>query len=133
MMVALEAFRQAFGELDCLHEEQLSGGGLDAHQVLVLCGIHLLRRADAETIRDWVQAGGSLVMDEVPALDEAKQPPGVFAPLMDVEGTAEVQEAPVSVPGTGFGLSGQRSYLENRQAKLLPCHQEQLDREARSS
>ena len=110
VMVALEAFRQAYGELDCLHEEQLAKGGLDAYQVLVLFDIHLLKRRDAERIRAWVQAGGRLVADEVPAMDEAKQPLGVFESVFGVTGSAQVREGPVALPGTRAQLWGRWSY-----------------------
>ncbi len=119
VMVALEAFRQAFGELDCIHEEQLAGRSLDGYQVLVLFDIHLLKRADAEVIRDWVRGGGRLVMDEIPSLDENKRPLGVFEPLMSVEGTAEVQQEPISVPEAGVELWGRRSYRDGGEAKLV--------------
>ena len=110
VMVALEAFRQAYGELDCIHEEQLAQGLLDQYGTLVLFDIHLLKRQDAETIRDWVAQGGRLVADEVPSLDEGKGPLGIFEPVFGVQGTAEVAEGAIDVPGTNAQLWGRRGY-----------------------
>ncbi len=110
VMVALEAFRQAAGELDCIHEEQLGKGTLSEYKVLVLFDIHLLRRRDAELVRDWVQAGGCLIADEVPALDENRQPLGIFETLFGVTGSAALQVGPVALPGGTAELWGRRSY-----------------------
>ncbi|MEN6404630.1 MAG: hypothetical protein ABFD94_21985 [Armatimonadia bacterium] len=124
VMVALEAFRQAYGELDCIHEEQLASGGLKPYQVLVMFDIHLLKRKDAETIRDWAQAGGRVVADEVPSLDESKQPLNVFEPLFGVTGTAQVQEGAIPFPGTKAQLWGRRSYQAKGKDALVfnsPC------------
>jgi len=110
VMVALEAFRQAYGELDCIHEEQLSQKALEGRDVLVLFDIHLLKRSDAEIIRDWVRAGGRLVADEVPSLDESRQPLGIFEPLFGATGNATVQEGTVRLAQTGARLWGRRGY-----------------------
>ncbi len=124
VMVALEAFCQAYGELDCLHEEQVAQGGLDNYQVLVLFDIHLLKRKDAEAISAWVRAGGRLLADEVPSLDEGKGPLGVFESVFGVKGSAKVQEEAVGIPGTQAQLWGRRSYESNGDAPLVfskPC------------
>ncbi|MEN6346636.1 MAG: hypothetical protein ABFE16_15150 [Armatimonadia bacterium] len=110
VMVALEAFRQAYGELDCLHEEQLSQGKLGNYKVLVLFDTHLLKRKDAEILRDWVKAGGCLVADEVPSLDENKQPLGVLEPIFGVKGTSQVVEGATPIQGSAASLWGRRSY-----------------------
>lgn len=110
VMVALEAFRQAYGELDCIHEEQLAQGALEKRDVLVLFDVHLLKRQDAETIRDWVRAGGRLIADEVPAFDEGKHPLGIFESVFGVSGSATVQEGAVALPGTATQLWGRRDY-----------------------
>jgi len=115
VMVALEAFRRAFGELDCIHEDQLAEGKLDQYKILVLFDIHLMKRASAETIRDWCEKGGFLLADEVPSLDELKQPLGVFEPLFGVKGSAEIKEGPFEITGGRVAgalhqLWGLRSY-----------------------
>lgn len=110
VMVALEAFRRAYGELDCLHEDQLAEGKLREYPVLVLFDVHLMKRASAETIRAWCQEGGILVADEVPSLDERKQPLGVFEALFGVTGTAEPRPGPFAVADTPHQLWGVRGY-----------------------
>jgi hypothetical protein len=119
VMVALEAFRQAYGELDCLHEEQLATGDLNAYQVLVLFDIHLLKRQDAETIRAWVQAGGNLLADEVPSLDEGRKPLGVFEQVFNVTGDADIADVATPIPGTKAHLGGHRSYQAGGQQSLV--------------
>ena len=118
VMVALEAFRQAYGELDCIHEEQLATGALKGREVLVLFDVHLLRRRDAEIIRDWVRAGGRLIADEVPSLDEGKHPLGVFESLFGVRGSAEVREEALDLPAGAGQLWGRRGY-EAAGAKIV--------------
>lgn len=99
VMVALEAFRRAYGELDCIHEDQLADGKLDQYAILCLFDVHLMKRASAETVRDWCEKGGFLLADEVPSLDELKQPLGVFEPLFGVTGSAELREGPFEIAG----------------------------------
>ncbi len=110
VMVGLEAFRQAYGELDCIHEDQLAEGTLDEYRVLVLFDIHLMKRASAEIIREWCKAGGIIIADEVPSMDELKQPLGVFEPVFGLAGTGEVREGPFEMEG-GHKLWGMRSYV----------------------
>jgi len=110
VMVALEAFRRAYGELDCIHEDQLAQGKLDEYGVLALFDIHLMKRASAQTIRDWCQKGGVIVADEAPATDELKRPLGVFEDVFKVSGRADVREGPHAVEGTQHKLWGLRSY-----------------------
>lgn len=117
VMVALEAFRRAYGELDCIHENQLSDGTLDEYAILVLFDIHLLKRRDAETIRDWCERGGFILADEVPSLDEFKEPLGVFEAVFGVKGTAEIKQGPFELRDGGWvsvvpnKLWGTRSYV----------------------
>ncbi|NSW56592.1 MAG: hypothetical protein HPY44_11290 [Armatimonadetes bacterium] len=115
VMVALEAFRRAYGDLDCIHEDQLAQGKLDQYAILCLFDVHLMKRASAETIRAWCEKGGFLLADEVPSLDELKRPLGIFEQLFGVTGSAEVREGPFVIsgsPATGEvpRLWGLRSY-----------------------
>jgi hypothetical protein len=121
VMVALEAFRQAAGELDCIHEEQLTGDTLLKYKTLVLFDIHLMRRDAAEAVAKWVQAGGGLIADELPALDEKRQPLGIFEPLFGVTGSAAVQVGASSLPGTAATLWGRRSYTRTDATAIAPA------------
>lgn len=121
VMVALEAFRQVFGELDCIHEEQLQQGALDRYKILVLFDIQLMKRRDAEVVRDWLQAGGCLLADQVPSLDENRQPLGVFEPLFGVTGSAAVQTGATALPGTTAEAWGRRSYAAAGATALGPA------------
>ena len=68
--LSYELFLRAFGELDVLHEEQVTDDSLDGYRVLVLFDVKLLpgegRRADRVVRRQ----GGLVIADCVPGLDE---------------------------------------------------------------
>ncbi len=98
VMVACEAFLRAYGELDCVHEEQIAAGKLPDYDVVALFDVHCLSRAAAEALRQWVDAGGLLIADEVPQTDERLQ-------ILDVlDGTFGIAGAPVA-SDTPTGLS----------------------------
>ncbi len=72
--LSFELFLRSFGELDILHEEQVTDDGLNGYKVLVLGDISLLPVAVAKHIEQFVKNGGIVVADCVPQLDENKQP-----------------------------------------------------------
>jgi len=121
VMVALEAFRQAYGELDCIHEEQLQQGLLDGYKIFVLFDIQLMQRRAAEVVRDWLGAGGCLLADRVPDLDENRQPLGVFEPLFGVTGSPTVEAGAIGLPGTRAEVWGRRSYAAAGATALGPA------------
>jgi hypothetical protein len=71
--VSFELFLRAFGELDVIHEEQLTGNGLEGREMLVLADVKLLPAAAARSIEAFVRRGGVVVADCVPQLDSDKQ------------------------------------------------------------
>jgi hypothetical protein len=82
--VAYELFRQAFGELDCLHEEQIEDASLHGYEILVLFDIQLLPEAVAKRIAAFVEAGGTVIADCVPTLDAYHRPMDGMAELFGV-------------------------------------------------
>lgn len=72
--LSFELFLRAFGEMDIIHEEQITDSRLNGYDALVLCDIKLLPAGVAEHIRDFVRNGGIVVADCVPQLDEYKRP-----------------------------------------------------------
>ncbi len=88
----------------------MTQGGVEGREVVVLFDVHLMKRGDAEVLRDWVRGGGCLIADEVPSLDEGRQPLGVFETLFGVAGSPATQEGAVKLPGSAASLWGRRSY-----------------------
>jgi hypothetical protein len=82
--LSFEVFLRAFGELDILHEEQVTGDALNGYEVLVLFDVSLLPRAVAERVAAFVRNGGTLIADCVPVHDEDRQPMTVMADLLGV-------------------------------------------------
>ena len=94
--VAYDLFRQAFGELDCLHEEQVKDASLNNYEVLVLFDIQLLPQEIAQRIAEFVSAGGIVIADCVPSLDAYKKPMQIMAELF---GVADAQTSRVKRSG----------------------------------
>lgn len=83
--VAYETFLRAFGELDCLHEEQVAKSGIGDYEIAVLFDVQLLPEAVARRIADFVSAGGVVIADCVPHLDAERKPLPVLEDLFGVE------------------------------------------------
>ena len=87
----------------------------------MLFDIHLMKRASAETIRDWCEKGGTILADEVPSLDELKHPLGIFEDIFGVTGTADIKEGPfeLDVAERKYKLWGMRSYTAKAGGKAV--------------
>ena len=98
--IAYEFFLQAFGELDCLHEEQIRNHGLGDYQILVLFDVVLLPEAVARRIVEFVNAGGTIIADCVPRIDEYRNPMTIILDLFGVQSTHgdRVQRSGVWIP-----------------------------------
>ncbi|MDY0167463.1 MAG: hypothetical protein RBS80_13020 [Thermoguttaceae bacterium] len=83
--LSFELFLRAFGELDILHEEQVTDDRLDGYEVLVLFDVKLLPRDVADRIASFVRNGGVLVADCVPCLDTCKSPLATMEKLFGVK------------------------------------------------
>ena len=84
--ISFELFLRAFGELDILHEEQVTNDSLDGYEILVLFDVKLLPKKSAEHIASFVREGGVVIADGVPCLDEYKEPMAVMEELFGVTG-----------------------------------------------
>ena len=71
--LSYELFLRAFGELDILHEEQITDDTLNGYQALVLCDVTLLPEKVAERIARFVENGGTVIADCVPQMNEHKK------------------------------------------------------------
>lgn len=109
--LSFELFLRAFGELDILHEEQIVDDRLDGYQVLVLFDVTLLPVDVAQRIASFVQRGGVVVADCVPAIDAYKQP----MPIMeDLFGVAHSQTNRIRRTGHWVPISSTLGHWDNR-------------------
>ena len=98
--VAYELFLRAFGELDSLHEEQVTDANLHGYKILVLFDIQLLPEAVARHIVKFVNAGGIVIADCVPCFDALRKPMDAMAQLFGVQDaqTGRVKRSGVWIP-----------------------------------
>jgi hypothetical protein len=79
-----ELFLRAFGELDIIHEEQITDDDLNGYKVLVLGDVKLLPEKTARHIQSFVRNGGIVIADCVPQMDAWKKPLNVMRELFGV-------------------------------------------------
>lgn len=82
--LSFELFLRSFGELDILHEDQVTDDKLNGYQVLVLGDVKLLPANVARHIDAFVRNGGTVIADCVPQMDARKQPLTTMAQLFGV-------------------------------------------------
>ena len=82
--LSFELFLRTFGELDILHEEQVTDDTLGGIRVLALFDVKLLPRKTAEHIAAFVRNGGVVIADCVPHLDELRKPLATMETLFGV-------------------------------------------------
>lgn len=72
--LSYELMLRSLGELDLLHEEQITDSTLNGYELLVLCDVSLLPKAVAERVAEFVRNGGTVIADCVPQSDGVCQP-----------------------------------------------------------
>ena len=82
--LSFELFLRAFGELDMLHEDQVTDQSLLGYDLLVLFDVELLPEAVAEHIADFVRQGGTVIADCVPCRNELRESMTVCEELFGV-------------------------------------------------
>lgn len=82
--LSFELFLRSFGELDILHEEQVTDDNLNGYKVILLADVKLLPIQVAKHIAAFVKNGGIVISDCVPQMDEYKQPLNVMKELFGV-------------------------------------------------
>jgi len=100
--VSFELFLRAFGELDVIHEDQVTDDQLEGCEVLVLCDVKLLPAAAARRIEAFARRGGVVVADCAPQMDAYKQPMDILLKLFGVNqaGTNRIVQQGHWVPHT---------------------------------
>ena len=82
--LSFELFLRSFGELDIIHEEQVTDDDLNGYKVLVLGDVSLLPAGTSKHIENFVRKGGIVVADCVPQMDAFKQPLNTMVQLFGV-------------------------------------------------
>ncbi|MES2373352.1 MAG: hypothetical protein V4557_12280 [Bacteroidota bacterium] len=72
--LSFELFLRSFGELDILHEDQVTDDELNDYKILVLGDVKLLPQKVADRIESFVRKGGIVIADCLPQMDVYKQP-----------------------------------------------------------
>lgn len=83
--LSFEAFLRAYGEIDILHEDQVTDDTLGGYKILVLFDVELLPKAVSRHIKAFVEKGGLLIADSVPTMDELRQPDPTMQELFGVK------------------------------------------------
>jgi len=99
--LTFELCMRAFGEMDVIHEEQLTDDSLLGYDILVLADVEILPETVAENIRSFVSNGGTVIADCVPQTNEKLQKNDI---LNDV-----------------FGVSAADTYRVNQEGLWIPC------------
>ncbi len=82
--LSFELFLRAFGELDILHEDQITDEKLNGYRALVMCDVKLLPEKVARHIVKFVEKGGLVVADCVPQLNEQMKESDTMSRLFGV-------------------------------------------------
>lgn len=98
--LSYELFLRAFGELDIIHEDQITDETLNGYRALVLCDVKMLPEQVAQHIKHFVERGGTVIADCVPHLDENRKNSRTMSDLFGVcdTGTERIIRAGQWVP-----------------------------------
>ena len=83
--LSFELFLRAFGELDILHEDQVTDDALCGYELLLLFDVELLPEDIAKHIASFVRNGGTVIADCVPRLNAGRQPMSIMEELFGVK------------------------------------------------
>jgi hypothetical protein len=98
--LSFELFLQAFGELDVIHEDQLTDSRIGDYAILTMFDVKLLPDEIARRIDVYARNGGIVIADCVPNLDRYAHPSDVMSRLFGVRdaSTDRVKRTGVWVP-----------------------------------
>jgi len=111
--LSFELFLRAFGELDILHEDQVTDDTLDGYEILVLFDVELLPEDVARRIAAFVHNGGTVIADSAPHLDADRQPMPI---LEEVFGVKDAQSGRIRRAGHWVPYKNQAPIWANRPA-----------------
>ncbi len=84
--LSYELFLRSFGELDVLHEDQVTDDKLGGYDILVLFDVELLPEKVANHIAAFVKNGGTVIADCVPRSNELREPSQTLEAIFGVKG-----------------------------------------------
>lgn len=84
--LSFELFLRAFGELDIIHEDEVTDDTLGGRKLLVLFDVELLPDSVAGHIAQFVRNGGTVIADCVPRLNAWKEPVATMEALFGATG-----------------------------------------------
>ena len=85
--LSFELFLRAFGELDIIHEDQVTDDTFDDRKLLILFDVELLPNSVAGHVAGFVQNGGTVIADCVPRLNAWKEPMATLEETFGVTAT----------------------------------------------
>lgn len=104
MNVALtfELCMRAFGEIDVIHEEQITDSDLLGYRILILADVEIMDKAAATAVREFVRKGGTVIADCVPGQDESLEPMGIMSEVFGISyaETGRVRQVGQWIPAT---------------------------------
>ena len=83
--LSFELFLRAFGELDIIHEDQITDEVLNGYEALVMCDVKLLPESTSQNIKKFAENGGIVIADCVPILNEQKQDSQLMTELFGIK------------------------------------------------
>lgn len=72
--LTFELCLRAFGELDVIHEEQITDDKMNGYDILVMADVKMLPKEVADRINNFVKRGGVVISDCVPQTDAHMKP-----------------------------------------------------------
>jgi hypothetical protein len=82
--LSFELCMRAFGEMDIIHEEQLTDEKMNGYDILVLADVKMLPVHAAAVIEQFVRRGGVVIADCVPQMDAYMAPLATMSRLFGV-------------------------------------------------
>lgn len=88
---------RAFGELDIIHEEQITNDKMNGYDILIMADVKMLPAEVAKNIEAFVQKGGIVVADCVPQMDAYFKPLQTMNNLFGVKSASTERVAQIGV------------------------------------
>ena len=86
--LTFELCKRAFGDLDIIHEEQLTDAKMNGYNILILADVKMLPAQVAKIIESFVNQGGIVIADCVPQMDEYMKPLKTMTNLFGVSSSS---------------------------------------------
>jgi len=95
--LTFELCLRAFGELDIIHEEQITNDKMNGYDILIMADVKMLPAEVAKNIEAFVRRGGVVVADCVPQMDAYFKPLKTMSDLFGVKSASTERVAQIGV------------------------------------